>query len=574
MKRGLTLLIVLISAQSLMLAQNLGFEPKYIFPVEGVEPLYSANFGELRAAHFHSGVDIKTEGVEGKRVISVDDGYVSRIAHQSSGYGLALYITHKDGTTAVYAHLQRFKKEIDNYVDSERRRQKLNNINLYPSADKFPIKKGELIALSGNTGSSGGPHLHFEVRDANQRPMNPLLNRMLAVRDNLAPTLARLHYIEVDTLAGIVHHSKVKSYNLVRNGGNRYRIEGANNTISVGAKGYFAVEGVDIKCDVTNIFALTKVDGYIDGEPFFSYLMDGFAFDGTRYRHGVTQYQLKDGNRNEVIRLAQAEGSTKEHYSTMVESGVIRTEPNEVRELKIVVEDDMGNASTVEVTLKGAANSFTAPTQVEGEPIYYNQDFSFRGDGLAVSIPKGSLYESCYFTYTKEDASIRPALHSLSEVYTVMDRTLPLHSYINVSVRVDSLPTGMESKCGIATTTKSGNRLFLGGSYSDGVVSARVRNLGDYFVIVDNTPPVIRSRFKSGGNLSGYNYVSFDLSDDLSGTRSYSATLDGVWIPLELTGGVLRYNFREAVDGKAHQIIITATDSCNNTATHTYNFTR
>ncbi|MFR9648928.1 MAG: M23 family metallopeptidase [Rikenellaceae bacterium] len=575
MRRLITFFAAVFMLQTITIAQTLDYTPKYPFPVLDIKNIYyTANFGELRASHFHAGVDIKTEEVEGKRIISVDDGYVSRISHQSSGYGLALYVTHKDGTTAVYAHLQRFKDEISDYVDGERRRQKLHNINIYPPMNMFPVKKGEVIALSGNTGSSGGPHLHFEVRDAAQRPLNPLLNRMLEAYDNLPPRLTKLHYIQVDTLAGVPHHSAIKSYSLTSSDGKNYSINTPEGAIAIGEKGYFSIEGVDIKNGVSNIFALTKVDGYIDDEHYFSYIMDGFSFERTRYRNGVAHYQLKDKSRYEVIRLAQIEGSTKEHYYRMINSGVIRSTPDSLRHLRITVEDDMGNTSTLKVNLKAEAQNFEATAPPLSEPVYYNRNYSFKGDGLSVYIPKGSLYESDYFTYKKDSASSRPKLSSLSDIYTVMERTTPLHSYITVSIQAEDIPEYLQSKCAIATTTKSGATLYLGGEWKNGAVTAKVRTLGDYFIVTDTAPPVIRSRFKSGANLSGYNYVSFNISDNLSGTRSYNATLDGEWIPLELTGRVLRYNFREEVDGEHHQIVITATDSCDNTTTHTYNFTR
>ena len=135
----------------------------YIFPVKDVAGLYSSNFGEMRTNHFHSGIDIKTNGVEGKPVVATADGYISRIFQSPSGYGLALYVNHPNGTMTVYGHLQRFRSDIARYVYKERHRQKKHRVDLYLSAETFPVKQGDTIALSGNSGSSGGPHLHYEI---------------------------------------------------------------------------------------------------------------------------------------------------------------------------------------------------------------------------------------------------------------------------------------------------------------------------------------------------------------------------------------------------------------------------
>ena len=173
----------------------------YDFPLRDVAGYYSANFGEMRPNHFHSGTDIKTDGVEGKPVVAAADGYVSRIFFSPWGYGMALYIAHPNGTTTVYGHLSRFRKDIADYVWQQRHSQRKNRVDLYCKAGMFPVKRGEQIALSGNTGSSGGPHLHFEIRDSRtQKTLNVIQQGVLKPKDNIAPLMMKLHYVEVDTV--------------------------------------------------------------------------------------------------------------------------------------------------------------------------------------------------------------------------------------------------------------------------------------------------------------------------------------------------------------------------------------
>ncbi len=550
---------------------------KYIFPVKDVPGYYSANFGELRSDHFHSGVDIKTDGVEGKRLVSIADGYISRVAHNASGFGLALYITHYDGTTSVYAHLSEFRDDIAKYVYNERKRLKQNNVNLYPEGSQFKVKAGDLIGYSGNSGTSGGPHLHFEVRrSSDQMPLNVLLRKMIPAKDNIAPKLVKLHYIEVDTIAGVPFEAKPATYSLVSQGGGKYTLEGGSGSIAVGRNGYFLIEGIDMKNDVTNIFALTSVKGYINNEPYFAYEMDGFLFSETRYRNAITHYGVKKQTRNEVIRIAKMQGVPAKFYGLLKNNGVVSSEPRERKTLKIIVGDDMGNSSQIEVPLYGSegASNVKATQPTKEMIVKHNQTFKHRQENLNIEIPAGSLYENIVFTSKKVEPKNFGSRTPLSDIYSVLNKDIPLHGYINVSITAPNIPAHLQSKVGLATSTSSGNASFIGGKYSNGVVTGRTRSFGEYFVVADTAAPTIKSRFKADANLSGYNYVSFNLSDDLSGISGYVATLDGEWVPIELTRGVLRHNFVGKPDGKRHKMTIKAWDRCGNTTSIDYNFTR
>lgn len=182
---------------------------RYRFPVRNVAGLYSANFGEMRPNHFHSGVDIKTDGVTGKPVVAAADGYVVRIAVSPGGYGRALYIAHPDGTTTVYGHLERFRTDIESYLRYKRYEQGRSNVDFTCKPSLFPVRAGDTVALSGNSGMSFGPHLHFEVRrSSDQRTLNTLAAKLLPVRDRIAPRIMRLHYVEVDSLGDVPVHSR------------------------------------------------------------------------------------------------------------------------------------------------------------------------------------------------------------------------------------------------------------------------------------------------------------------------------------------------------------------------------
>ena len=202
MRRILTLLLFTTICSG---AQGQRLNPgDYIYPIRGVAGLYSANFGEMRPGHFHGGIDIKTDGGEGKPLVAVADGYVSRVSVSPSGYGRAIYLTLGNGTTAVYGHLQRFRKDIEERVREERHARRSNSVNLWFGPDTWPVKQGDVIGYSGNSGSSMGPHLHYELRDTRtQRLYNVVSAGIIRPHDDLPLRIMRIHYIEVDTVQAV-----------------------------------------------------------------------------------------------------------------------------------------------------------------------------------------------------------------------------------------------------------------------------------------------------------------------------------------------------------------------------------
>ena len=302
---------------------------RYRFPVRNVAGLYSANFGEMRPNHFHSGVDIKTDAEEGKPVVAAADGYVSRVVLQAGGYGRAVYLTLRNGTTVVYGHLRRFRDDIERHVRRERYERRSNGVNLWFGPGTWPVKQGDVIGYSGNSGSSMGPHLHFELRDTpTQRLRNVVREGVIRPEDDLPPRIMRLHYIEVDTLDGIPVHRRPVSYAVVREAEGRYRLT-REEPVGTGRKGYFVAEVTDRRNGVHNTFGVWRVSLAVDGEPRFEYRMDGFTHDLSRCCDAVSCYPMQLGSRNEAIRLARMERSPACFYPVAEERGIVRTAPGE-----------------------------------------------------------------------------------------------------------------------------------------------------------------------------------------------------------------------------------------------------
>ena len=570
--RRIYILALLLCLYATAWAQKL--DPSYYdFPLRDVAGYYSANFGEMRPNHFHSGTDFKTNGVEGKPVIAVADGYVSRILQSPTGYGLALYVVHPNGTTSVYGHLSRFRKDIADYVFAERHRLKQSRVDLYCKAGQFTVKRGEEIARSGNTGSSQGPHLHFEIRDSRTgKTFNIIKQGIVTPKDDISPYIMKVHYIEVDTVRGVPVHSRPATYAVHKADNTTYRIA-QQSPIKVGRKGYFVVETSDRKNDVANTYGVYNLVEKIDGKTIFEYRNDGFTFDLSRYCNAVSYYPIQRSSRNEAMRTALLQGGTKYFYPTLVNRGVVTTTAEQTRDVEFLITDDCGNTSTLKFQIVGKADADCFKGEIdEGAYIVeYNHDFADKVDDvLSVVIPKGALYESIAMKMERSDVEIKAdsTVSVLSPAYTIHDANTPLQTSIGV---VFSMPIeeALQPYTAMASVAANGRLSYIGGTYRNRRFTARTSTFGTFCLVADRTAPVIRPQFTDGQDCRSRNSISFRLSDNFSGVSTYTATIDGQWVAIDYARSRATINLAAEgiTGGKSHTVLITVKDSCGNTAT-------
>lgn len=392
-----TILTLLAAALTASAARGQRLNPDdYIYPVRDVPGLYSANFGELRPGHFHAGIDIKTDGVEGKALVAVADGHVSRVVLQPGGYGRAVYLTLDNGVTAVYGHLRNFRDDIEEHVRSERYARRANSVDLWFEAGRWPVAQGDTIGWSGNSGSSMGPHLHFELRDTpTQRLHNLVREGVIRPKDNLPPRIMRLHYVEIDTLDdGTPVRSRPHTYAVVREAEGRYRLARGDGAVEVGRRGYFVAEVSDRRNDVQNTFGVWRVQAAIDGEPYFEYRMDGFTHDLSRCCDAVSCYPVQVASRNEAIRLARLDRSPELFYPILRERGLVRAAAGERHRIRIEAEDDCGNISALEFEIEGRDGEFRAEADPQGTALRPDRTATMRiGNSARMTVPEGALYE-------------------------------------------------------------------------------------------------------------------------------------------------------------------------------------
>ena len=477
MRRLLISALLLCSAP--VSAQHLAPED-YIFPLRNVAGLYSANFGEMRPNHFHSGIDIKTDGMTGKPVLATADGYISRIAVTPGGYGRAIYITHPNGTTSVYGHLSKFRDDIEKYVHEERYRTRRNSINLYPSADRFPLKQGEQFAWSGNTGSSAGPHLHFEIRDSRtQRTLNTISSGVIRTRDDIPPRLVKLYYVEVDSVRGVPVHARPRPVELVEKTPGRYALK-QEGALSVGGRGYFILEATDRKNDVSNTFGLWRIREFADEDPIFELRIDGFAFDQTRYCNAVTHYPMQVASRNEVIRLTRLDGCIDDFYPVLKNQALLTPSEGQSQQIRIEAEDDSGNRSILEFRTirQPAQRDFRAVCDSTALIVDNRRPFSHTAGEASVHIPAGVFYEPLFFSQSSRPAQFAaaPSVAVLSPLYSILDYDTPLHTAATVTIRA-YVPQNLQPHTTLGFVRK-GKVSYAGGKYKNGAVTLSTRSGG------------------------------------------------------------------------------------------------
>lgn len=540
--------------------------PGFAFPVGNVAGEYAANFGEMRPGHFHGGIDIKTDGAVGRPIIAAVQGSITRVTLSPSGYGRALYLTLPDGSTLVYGHLSRFRDDIEQRLEADRRKRRDNSADLRFAVGEYPAAQGEVIARSGNSGSSFGPHLHFELRDPAGRLTNIVRQGLVLPQDNIPPVIMRLHYIEVDTIQGVPIHGPRRSYNAVLTGGGRYRLQ-TETPVEAGRKGYFVLEASDRRNGVQNTFGLYRVSLAADADTLFEYRMDGIPAGLSRSCDAVSYYPLQVGSRNEVIRLAQLAEAPDCFYTAMRDRGLVRTLAGQTRQIRIEAEDDCGNRSSLEFDIRGSEATFHAQADSAATRLHPGRTATVRiGDELRAYIPAGALYEPLFCTpKTCPSAQVKTPAAILSPSYRIFERTTPLREAVTVSIRA-FVPHDLQFRTGLAARSATGGLTFLGGKYSEGSVTATTRTTGEMLVAADTIAPRITPLFKEGADLSASSELRFRISDEFSGIGNYILEIDGQWVPCDRfpMKGTLVHTFATQATREAHQVSLSVTDVCGN----------
>lgn len=507
---------------------------------------------------------MKTQGVTGKAVHAVQSGYVSRISVSPWGYGNALYLAHPDGTTTVYGHLERFAPKIADYLWDEQHRQERFSVNLFLAPGKIPVEEDEIVAYSGNTGSSGGPHVHFEIRDTETEELiDPLPYYAHLIKDTQAPKILGLLVCPQEG-KGIVNGKTGKqAFKIVGDAQGRPAVQGQ---IEAWGEIGLAVRANDYMDGTSNIYGVKETILMEGDEQLFRAYINRFGFDENRYVNSLTDYAIWSKQRI-FYQKCFVDPGNRLRFIESKNRGIIHINEEKTYRFTFILRDAYGNETRMNLRVIGKKREIPAADTEGTELFHWHSTNLFGAKGIRLKIPRENLYTDLHFKHQSREESGR-----LSAVHVLHDEPVALHGSADLSLRV--LRDTIENKAQYGIVQWKGTRRsWIGGDYRQGWIDAKIRELGTYTIAADTVAPKI-----TPVNPSGWldrKTFTFRLSDDLSGVAAYRGTIDGRFVLFRMDNrSVISCRFdRESLQRGEHVLLVEATDACGNRTEYRYDFT-
>jgi hypothetical protein len=534
--------------------------PKNFFryPLD-IPPVTAGSFGELRPNHFHSGLDFKTNQRTGYPVHAAADGYISRLRVEFGGFGNAIYITHPNGYTTVYGHIERFGPEMEKIVRAAQYQQQREFVDIPLQPLQIQVCQGDVIAWSGNAGASEGPHLHFEVRDAKtEEAINPQLFG-LTIPDKIPPSI---YSIAVYHLGNQPFSEKTPRLFLPALGSNGSYHLVKPQVISVSGQTGFGITSNDLTSVSPNHNGIYSVELKVDGKTIYTFTVERFAFNQTHAINAYIDYPEFLIHRLWMQKCFILPGSKISLYPQSNFTG------DSLHHVQYVVKDVAGNTSLLNLDVR----STPSPATIDPVPanlFRYDRPNQFNSDKVKVMIAAGNLFDNLDFTCTPSPK--RPGMYS--PVYSICNHFTPINDTFDLWIKPDSSIGKYANKAVIVNA----DGICENSVYQDGYVKTQPRTFGDYFIKVDTVPPVITPlNIKNGAQLQKANRINLRIGDRLSGVKDFSGKIDGKWVLTEwdFKTHVLSYTFDNSITPGRHQFDLTVTDNKDNVARYTAGFVR
>ena len=559
------IILILLFASFTSSAQN-KYPTNYFRSPLDISLHLSGTFGELRNNHFHAGVDIKTKRKTGFPVYAAADGYVSRIKVAIWGYGKAIYISHPNGYTSVYAHLSKFGDGIQEYVKNiQYQKESYETGNIYPAENEITVKKGQVIAFTGRTGGFVAPHLHYEIRDTKtEHIINPLLFG-LKIKDSIAPRINKLIAYPIGEGSRINRSVKKQTLAIKKDSLNNYR----TNRISASGSIGFGMNVYDLLGKELNKNGVYSIEMKVNGKRHYYHDVETFSFAESKYINLLIDYPYFATYKNRIQKTFREKETKLSIYEDLVKDGFVDVKEGFSYKVEIIAKDFKGNRSSVKIPIIGVKSEsiLLQEKDTTNYKILKNKFQKFTEGGVTVAFPKNTFYKDIFidFSVNGKLATIHKPTIPLNKSFTItFDSTMYRKSEVN-NIYIANINNKKYPY--YQNTRKREDKLFT-----------TTKTLGKYTLLIDNElPKIYNLNFKNNNWISKLNYLTIKISDTQSGIKSYEAFIDDEWILMEydVKKKKLSYNFSDKkLVGSKHIFKLVVSDNVGNTNTYNATFYR
>jgi Peptidase family M23 len=523
-----------------------------------------ANFGEIRANHWHMGLDIRTQQKVNLPVYAAADGYVSRIVVEPGGFGQAIYIDHPNGYTTLYAHLNAFFPALADYVKKQQYAKQSWNIDIPIPANLFPVKKGSFIARSGSTGGSEGPHVHFEIRDTKTgKCLNPLLFNF-PIADVVPPSIYKLAMYDRNKST----YEQTPQVISLKKAGSKYllpsdRLRVGSNKIS------FAINAVDHFSGTLNPNGIYCAEIMMDDKPVSQFVLNNIGYDETRYINAQVDLPFKSRGGPTMQQVSPLPGAMNVAYDVFNGNGIIELKDREVHNIDIEVQDADKNTSTIHFSVQYDPTLTKPYTPTEAQELIPGQVNVVELDAFELYTTEATLYDSIHVNY---EMVPNKELGAVSALHKFLSAGIPAHDMFTVRIKPDT-DIAPELRDRVIIKNIAGSRTFVSkATWQSGWLSAKFRQFGSFQAFIDTTPPTVNA---PPTNLSKASRLVFTPRDNFNTIKSFRAEVDGKWLCFSNDKGkTWIYQFDENFPPGAHELKLTIQDEAGNVMERTWNVRR
>jgi len=552
--------LLFVFSQSLA---QLKIDPNYFRYPLSINPKLNANFGEMRPNHFHMGLDISTESRENVPIYAPADGYISRIKVEQGGFGNAIYVSHPNGLTTLYAHLNRFTLPIEHYLRAKQYELESWKVDVNLPEESIQVRKGQLIGYSGNTGASQGPHLHFEIRDSKTENCYNPLRYDLSIKDGLPPTIYKLAFYDRDKSIYeqspiIVPLSKI---------GKVFRP--ASAIALPFSKVFMAIQAEDRINGAANRYGVYKASLYDQQDLITSFEMDDIGYDKTRFLNGHIDYfhKMRGGSYLQMLFPSMGFGADIYYPKPAIKFFSLS---DTLREYSIVVTDVAGNSSTAVFSLKGVVGNVVLQKKSENRMQPGGINF-FEDELVRFVFPEDAFYDEFNFNYkiagSMESSAVSFQIQTLPE-------NIPVQNYFDVSIKPDRAMVLLNAERMLMKRTSRGRTELKKAKLEKGYFSAQFRDFGSFQLIQDLVPPTIAANIFDGKTVTGTTRITIDVADNHRVIKEFKARLDDKWILFFPVGNRHHYYPDEHFPPGEHKLSVVVYDEAGNTATKEWTLKR